>query len=104
MLTQAFTCQEISERVLVLVQLHGGNDGLNTMVPISQYSAYRNMRPTLALPNTGNRKIIDLDTTLPLTEQLGLHPDLTALKSLYDGGKLSILQGAGYANLSLIHI
>lgn len=103
MMNQAFTCQEVSERILVLVQLHGGNDGLNTMVPINQYNTYQTLRPDLALPNTGSRSILNLDTTLPLADQVGLHPDLTALKSLYDDGKMSILQGAGYANNNKSH-
>jgi uncharacterized protein (DUF1501 family) len=96
LLTQ-LTCQEVNERILVLVQLHGGNDGLNTVIPVDQYSAYANYRPNLRIPDSGPRRYLTLD------QANGLHPDMTGLKSLYDSGMVSILQDVGYDNFNRSH-
>lgn len=79
--------------VLVVVQLGGGNDGLNTVVPYGDDRYYR-ARPNLAIPRTA---------VLPLENDLGLAPGLAALRPLYDGGRLGILQGIGYPNPSRSH-
>jgi uncharacterized protein (DUF1501 family) len=92
-----------SDRVLVIIQLHGGNDGLNTLIPIDQYSQYYNLRKNIAIPQTGNRKYITLDSTLPGNAQIGLHPDMTGMKALYDQGKMAIVQGVSYENLNQSH-
>lgn len=91
------------DRILVLIQLQGGNDGVNTLVPIDQYSEYESLRTNIAIPNSGNRKYINLDATLPIAAQVGLHPDLTAFKDLYDNGKMSVVQGVGYENTNFSH-
>jgi uncharacterized protein (DUF1501 family) len=97
-------CSDVNERILVVIQLHGGNDGLNTAVPLNHYSTYANLRPSLALSNSGGyRSVINLDSTLPNNQQLGLHPDLGSFKSLYDSGKLTMIQNAGYANNNKSH-
>ena len=90
-------------RVLVLLQLHGGNDGLNTVIPVSQYDQYYNMRPNLAIPDSGKRSYITLDSTLPDNQQLGLHPDMTGMKDLYDSGRMTILQNVGYEHVNGSH-
>ena len=72
---------------LVIVQLAGGNDGLNTIIPY-QNDIYYNARPRLALKN----KIIKLD------DGLGFHPSLKALRALYDAGEISIINNVGYPN------
>lgn len=82
-----------SKRVLVVVQLSGGNDGLNTLVPFAEPEYYR-LRPTLNVPAS---------EVLPLTDRLGLHPELAAFKSMYDQGNLAIVQGVGYPNPSRSH-
>lgn len=92
-----------NDRVLVLIQLHGGNDGLNTLIPLDQYGEYYNLRPNIALPDAGSRKIITLDSTLPIAQQLGLHPDMGGIKQLYDQGKVSIVQGVTYTNNNQSH-
>jgi uncharacterized protein (DUF1501 family) len=79
--------------ILIVLQLAGGNDGLNTLVPFSD-DAYFRARPTLAIPGT---------KTLRLTDHLGLNPKLTGLKSLYDEGHLAIVQGVGYPNPNRSH-
>lgn len=92
-----------NKRVLVLLQLHGGNDGLNTLIPVSQYDQYYQMRPNLAIPDSGKRAFIPLDSTLTDSQQLGLHPDMVGMKDLYDSGRLAILQNVGYEHVNGSH-
>ncbi|MCC5930102.1 MAG: DUF1501 domain-containing protein [Cyclobacteriaceae bacterium] len=92
-----------TDRVVVLIQLHGGNDGLNTTVPLDQYAIYQHLRPNIALPNGGNRRVITLDHTVPSAQSLGLHPDMADLKNLYDHGKMAVVQGVAYENINGSH-
>lgn len=82
-----------SQRILVVVQLAGGNDGLNTVVPYGSADYYR-LRPRLAIP---------ADEVLRLEDGLGLHPAAEGLKALYDHGRLAIIQGVGYPNPDRSH-
>ncbi len=91
------------DRKLVLIQLHGGNDGLNMLIPIPQYAQYFSLRSNIAIPDSGARAYIPLDSTLPAGQQVGLHPDMTSLKELYDDGKVSIIQSVGYENVNKSH-
>jgi uncharacterized protein (DUF1501 family) len=90
-------------RSLVMIQLLGGNDGLNTLIPLNQYDDYASLRPTLKLNNTGANTAINLDSTLPIEDQMLLHPSLTGFKSLYDAGKLNIINSVGYPILTKSH-
>jgi uncharacterized protein (DUF1501 family) len=81
------------KRVLVLIQLAGGNDGLNTLVPYGD-PAYEQARPGI-----GFKK----GQVLKLNDQVGLHPSLTGLRELYDEGKLAVVQGVGYPNPDRSH-
>jgi uncharacterized protein (DUF1501 family) len=81
------------ETVLVVVQLAGGNDGLNTVVPHAD-DRYGRSRDTLRLPAAKLHKIDDL---------LGFHPELSAVSRLYKEGLLSIVQGVGYPNPDQSH-
>lgn len=96
-------CEGIEDRVLVLVQLTGGNDGINTVIPIEQYDTYRNLRPGIGLPDSGLNAYIPLDNTLPLEDQVGLHPEMTGIKNLYDQGKVNIVQSVSYDNQNRSH-
>lgn len=96
-------CDGIAERVLVLIQLKGGNDGLNTVVPINQYDLYAGLRPTIKVPDTGAGKFINLDTTLKQSRQIGLHPMLAPVKEMYDQGLVNVIQGVGYAQPNQSH-
>ncbi len=88
-----------NDRVLIILQLHGGNDGINTLIPVSDYDLYYFRRPNLAIPSrNSNRRFIPLDATLPLADQIGLHPDMLGVKQLYDQGKVRIVQGVSYEN------
>ena len=73
------------ERILVLVQMAGGNDGLNTVVPFGRAEYYK------ARPGVG----IGKDSVLKLNDELGLHPAMTGFKALFDEGWLSVVQGVG---------
>ena len=79
--------------VLVVVQLTGGNDFMNTLVPYSN-PVYYDARPTVVIPQ---------DEVLPINDQLGFNPNLAPLKEMYDAGKVAIVQGIGYENSSRSH-
>ncbi len=91
-----FSCENILDRVLIVIRLAGANDGLNTVVPIEQYDTYANLRPTIKLELSGTNGIIPLDNTVETSKQVGLHPKLNNFKMLYDEGKLKLVQGVGY--------
>ena len=93
----------ITNRKLVLINLAGGNDGLNTVIPIDGYDLYSNLRPTIRVPDSGANSFINLDSTLPDNQQLGLHPTLVWLKNIYDSGILRILQSVGYPSQNKSH-
>lgn len=96
-------CEDVEDRVLVLIQLKGGNDGVNTVIPINQYDAYSNLRPVIKIPDTGPERFIQLDNTLPSADQVGLHPVMAGFKALYDKGWLNVVQGVGYQHLNQSH-
>ena len=81
------------QKVLVVLQLSGGNDGLNTVIPVRNDIYYRE-RPGLS---------ISKEKSLLLNDEAGLHPSLTHLKSLYDEGSLAILNNVGYPNPDRSH-
>lgn len=96
-------CEGIADRIMVIIQMGGGNDGLNMTIPLDQYSDLVGFRPTLAIPETGPGAYITLDGSLPSNQQIGLHPTMTGIKSLYDNGKVNIVQGVGYPSQNRSH-
>jgi uncharacterized protein (DUF1501 family) len=91
--------QSTNDRVLVILQLHGGNDGLNSIIPVEAYDLYYRWRANIAIPAKNSvRKMIPLDSTLPKEAQVGLHPDMIAMKDLYDRGRMALVQGVSYKN------
>jgi uncharacterized protein (DUF1501 family) len=90
--------QGVPSRNLVVVYLSGGNDSLSTVVPYRDPN-YTSRRPTLAVP-AGSVLQIGSDSS---RVELGLHPRLTGLKSIFDAGRLAIVQRTGYANQSRSH-
>lgn len=80
-------------KVLVVLQLSGGNDGLNTVIPVRNDIYYKE-RPRLG---------VQKDKALSLTDEAGLHPALVGLKSLYDDGSLAIMNSVGYPNPDRSH-
>ena len=101
--TPYFDCPDISGRKLVLINLAGANDGLNTLVPLNQYDTYSNLRPTIKVPESGTNKYINLDSSLSDDQQVGLNPALMGFKSLYDKGIFRIIQGVGYPSQNKSH-
>ncbi|HET7701379.1 MAG TPA: hypothetical protein VFM06_10995, partial [Candidatus Limnocylindria bacterium] len=89
----AKTGRVTNDKVLVMVQLAGGNDGLQTVIPLADRT-YRDLRPNLSKA---------ADTALPLTTEVGLHQELKGLKALYDQGRVAVVQGVGYPKPSLSH-
>ena len=82
-----------SRRLLVLVELKGGNDGLNTVVPFAD-PAYAALRPRIAIAR---------EQAIHLSESTGLHPALAPLKAMWDSRELAVVQGLGYPDPNLSH-
>jgi uncharacterized protein (DUF1501 family) len=89
--TQTVTGKD--SQILVILQMAGGNDGVNTVVPFAN-DHYHRARPRLGLAQ---------DKVLKLNDEVGLHPNLTGFKELYDAGQLSVIQGIGYPNPNRSH-
>lgn len=85
-----------TDHVLVIIQLSGGNDGLNMVIPISTYNLYNAARTNIAIPE--NR-------ILPLNgyANSGLHPSMTGLQTMYNESKLKIVQAVGYPQPNFSH-
>jgi len=81
------------ERILVVVEMASGNDGLNTVIPFRN-DIYYKARPSLA---------VRASDVLKLNDEVGLHGSMTGFKSLWDQGKLAIVQGCGYPNPNRSH-
>jgi hypothetical protein len=88
------------KRKLVVIQLVGGNDGFNTVVPYTD-ARYYSLRPTLALMDT-ELKTTDGASTI-ISNQFGLHPAMAEIKNLYDAGRVAAVLGVGYPNPNLSH-
>ena len=97
------SCDDVEDRVLILIQLKGGNDGMNTIIPFPQYDRYAELRPVIKIPETGPEQFIRLDTNMPLADQVGLHPVMTGFKDLYDRGWMKVVQAVGYENINQSH-
>jgi uncharacterized protein (DUF1501 family) len=80
-------------KILVVVQLAGGNDGLSTIIPHGD-DAYHRARPSIGLA---------ANSVLKINDYVGLHPNLAPLKAIYDDGHLGIVQGVGYPNPNRSH-
>lgn len=85
-----------NDNVLVVIQLSGGNDGLNTVVPISQYSRYQNARKNIAIPEEKLLKTA-------LSDEMGIHPAMSELVKLMNEGSASLVQDVGYPNPNFSH-
>lgn len=91
--TAAAAEHEKDRRVLVVVQLDGGNDGLNTVIPYRDEN-YARLRPTLK---------IGAERRIKLNDELALHPSMKPAAELFEDGRLSIVQGVGYPNPNRSH-
>ncbi|MFT4061045.1 MAG: DUF1501 domain-containing protein [Edaphocola sp.] len=84
------------DKILVIIQLNGGNDGLNTVIPLDKYTQLSAARSNLLVPSSSVLTLNSAGTT-------GLHPSMTEIKSLYDAGKVCIVQGVSYPNPNFSH-
>lgn len=84
------------DRVLVIIQLYGGNDGLNTVIPLDQYSVLSTVRSNVLIPENA---VLDL----PGLSATGLHPAMGGMRELWQNGKLNIVQGVGYPDPDFSH-
>ncbi len=85
--------QSNKDPVLVVLQMTGGNDYLNTVIPYSN-PLYRDNRPVVGVPE---------DRVLPLDGKIAFHPEMGPVKSLYDQGNVAVIHGVGYANSPRSH-
>ena len=85
--------KEVNGRVVVILQLSGGNDGLNTIIPYED-SLYYNARPSIGIKKAD---------AIRLSNLTGMHPSLMPLKSLFDDGKFAVVQNVGYENPNRSH-
>jgi len=83
-----------NDRVLVVIQLNGGNDGLNTVIPLDQYAALTAARNNILIPRS---------QVLQLTGVTGLHPSMTGARALFDMSKLAVVQAVSYPNPNFSH-
>ena len=90
---QGTSAESRPERILVVVELSGGNDGLNTVVPFGDDEYYR------VRPNLGIRPA----DVIPIADGYGLHPSMAGFERLYKDGMLGVVHGCGYDNPSLSH-
>ena len=84
------------DRVLVLLQLAGGNDGINTVIPADQYATYLAARTNIAVPEEKLLKLNGHDMT-------ALHPSMTEMQNLFNDGKLGIIQAVSYPKPNFSH-
>lgn len=92
---QALQLANDTDKVIVMVYLSGGNDGLNTVVPLDQLSNLSKARENVLIPENQLLKLNDAD--------VGLHPSMTELKEMYDEGKLTVVQNVGYPDPDFSH-
>ncbi len=81
-------------KVLVIIQMNGGNDGLNMVIPVDQYTNLAAARPDVVLPP---------NSWLTLNSNTGLHPSMTGIRDMYNDGKVNIVQGVSYPNPNFSH-
>lgn len=84
------------DHVLVIINMVGGNDGLNTVIPVAQYSQYYNLRSNIAIPTN---KLLALEGET----DIALHPALSGMRDLYNDGLVSIVHAAGYPDSNQSH-
>jgi len=83
------------DRVLVLIRLNGGNDGLNTLIPLDQFDNLVIQRPNLHIPQNN---LINLNNN-----NLALHPSMSGMASMFQNGKLGVIQNVGYPQQNRSH-
>ena len=101
-LTQIAENQAGNGNVLIIVELGGGNDGLNTIVPLKQYATYASLRTRIAIPQ-GQVLPLYGSNTFQGSPTMGIAPAFATLKPVFDAGKVAVIQSAHYPNPNLSH-
>ena len=83
-----------NDRIVVLIRLKGGNDGLNTIIPLFDYGTYQSNRPTIAIPE---------NEVINLSDALGMPNSMQPLAPLWQEGQMKVVNNVGYANQNLSH-
>ena len=96
MLHNLYTSTVQTDHVLVIIQMAGGNDGLNMVIPLDLYANYYNARSNIAVAQSAV-------LALTGTAATGLHPSMTGLRDMYNNGKVAIVQSAGYPTFNFSH-
>ncbi|MEQ1676316.1 MAG: DUF1501 domain-containing protein [Chitinophagaceae bacterium] len=86
----------LTDHVLVIIQLSGGNDGMNMVIPVADYSNYFNARSNVAIPQNRVLSIAGVSGT-------GIHPSMTGLQTLFSEGKAKLVQAVGYPQPNFSH-
>lgn len=89
-----FSTGAYNDKILVLINLAGGNDGLNMVIPVDQYANLATHRSNVLIPQAD---------VLTLNTNTGLHPAMTGLHNMYNSGEVAIVQGVGYPNFNRSH-
>ena len=91
-----FNC-DFTNRKLVLIELSGGNDGLNTVIPINVFTDYQNLRPNIFIPSSQYLPLSAIDSSIQGTNQdIALHPALSGFQTLFAQDQMRIIQSVGY--------
>lgn len=93
-LAAALAADGDNDRVLVMIRLKGGNDGLNTFIPVHQFGTYQNLRPDIYIPQNDG---------VNFTSTLVGHPQLAPLQNMWNDGRMRVVQNVGYPQQSLSH-
>src|SRR5215217_4004854 len=84
------------DKILVIIQMNGGNDGLNMVIPLDKYPELSNARSGIMIPAANVLALTGTTAT-------GLHPSMTGIRDLFNNGKVSIVQGVSYPNPNFSH-
>lgn len=90
------TNETLDDKVLVVIQLSGGNDGLNTVIPVSSYGTYRSARANIAIPEN---KLIKI----PQSDKIGLHPSMGPISEMFRNGQATLIHDVGYPDPDFSH-
>ena len=99
-----FSNCDFSNRKIVLIELNGGNDGLNTVIPLNFFGEYAEMRPNLHVPSASALHLNVIDSSIQNSNQdIAFHPTLSGMYNLFDQDQLRVIQSVGYPSANKSH-